>query len=214
MKLNILNWFINIFFPQQCLQCKSIQKNRVCDTCFTQIFENASYKKVLHNIDFYYYFLYEGTIKHIVHEIKFKKSMSLAAQFSKHLSTLSLPTKIDRNWIFIPIPSHSNRIKERGFNHITVLFQEFLTHHSLKTMPVLRRKKHTQALFGLTHHQRQEELANAFEVLFPEQICNQNIVLIDDIITSGTTISHARDLLLQHGAAQVKALCIAYTPLS
>jgi competence protein ComFC len=221
MKLNIINWLINIFFPQQCLQCQSIQKNRVCDTCFTRIFEKNSYKMgqlqitpKMQLIDYYYYFLYEGPIKEILHDIKFKKSISLATQFSKQFSTLSLPSEIDHNWIIIPIPSHANRIKERGFNHISLLFQDFVTHHTLKVMPILRRKKHTKALFELNSQQRQDELESAFEILFPEHIRNQNIILIDDIITSGATIAQAHDLLVLHGAAQVKALSIAFTPLS
>jgi ComF family protein len=216
MKDNILHWVISLFFPQQCIECKTIQKNIICNECLQKVTQNASVKNITQKISIDYYFSYEASIKEILHQIKFKKSIELAQEFAKKIAVLPLPQeiqdKIEDYWIVIPIPSHPKRIKSRGFNHVSILFGDWIVEKNLVILPLLKRKKHTQALFNLNPKEREDEVKDAFELLYPENVKNKNILLIDDIATSGTTLAEAHQLLTHHGAKHIKALTIAYTP--
>ncbi len=213
MKNNFLGWLISVFFPQQCIECKTIQKTSICISCIRQVIKSASCQNIIQKIPVTYYFSYETLIKEILHQIKFKKSRELAILFADQIATLPLPNRVDQNSLIIPIPSHPKRVKERGFNHVNLLFEQWAKYHHLTLIPILRRKTNTQSLFNLTKKQRECELKNVFELSHYDCIQGKKIILIDDITTSGSTLAEAAQLLTAHGASQVMAITLAFTPL-
>lgn len=114
--------------------------------------------------------------------------------------------------VLIPIPLSQQRLAERGFNQAVQL-----AHHLSRTQTqsqTLLRMKHTSAQSSLKRSERLTNLTGAFAVapLLVAQLRGKNILLIDDVVTTGATLNFAARVLKHAGAAHVGALVLAKTP--
>lgn len=111
----------------------------------------------------------------------------------------------------IPVPLSKARLKERGFNQAALLAKIL----ARKTAPKidetsLRRKLHTpKHRAGMDKKARRETVENAFEVARPEAVENKKILLVDDVFTSGATVSNCAKALKEKGASEVYVLTVA-----
>ena len=114
--------------------------------------------------------------------------------------------------VLIPIPLSHQRLAERGFNQ-AVQLAHHLSRAKTQSQTLLR-MKHTSAQSSLKRSERLTNLAGAFAVapLLVAQLRGKNILLIDDVVTTGATLNFAARVLKQAGAAHVEALVLAKTP--
>ena len=115
----------------------------------------------------------------------------------------------DRIDFATPVPLHENRQSERGFNQVELIFDNWLKSHGVAVENVLRRDRDTKHLFDLNRAERQSVIAGAFELLDGVSIAGKNILLLDDIYTTGTTMAECASVLRLHGAAKVFGLALA-----
>jgi ComF family protein len=118
--------------------------------------------------------------------------------------------------VVVPVPLHKRKRAQRGFNQA-----ETIARGALKQLArpkrfdlctgVLVRRRETGSQIGLTRHQRRENLRGAFAVSDPTRILNSDILLVDDVYTTGTTASECARLLLRAGAARVWVATVART---
>jgi ComF family protein len=116
----------------------------------------------------------------------------------------------------IPVPLHRSKLRQRGFNQA-----ELVAHLALKLSSArdryllcsdgLERVRETQSQTGLTRHQRRENLRGAFRVKHPEQVSGREILLVDDVFTTGTTASECARILRRAGATRVWVATVART---
>ena len=116
----------------------------------------------------------------------------------------------------IPVPLHRKKQAQRGFNQ-----SEMIARAAMKrvTNParyqiltgVLQRTRETGSQIGLTRHQRRENLRGAFAVSDARQIANREILLVDDVFTTGTTVSECARVLRKAGARRVWVATVART---
>ena len=113
--------------------------------------------------------------------------------------------------LIVPVPLHSSRLRERGFNQT-----EEIARAALRLRPgfemstrVLVRRRATASQIGLTRHQRRANLRGAFEVIGPELIAARDVVLVDDVFTTGTTVSECARILRRSGASRVFIATVA-----
>lgn len=117
--------------------------------------------------------------------------------------------------IVIPIPLHPEREKERGYNQSFLLAQAFvkqagLPHDTLHT-DILLRIKHTEALArSASREKRLDAIRDAFRVQNTHSIKNKDVILIDDVITSGATMNEAKRVLVEAGVREVLMFAIAH----
>lgn len=113
--------------------------------------------------------------------------------------------------IIIPVPLSKKRLAERGFNQAELLAESLAKQTGLtldKTS--LKRKIHTEkSRRGMDRKSRMESVKNAFEVVRPRLVEGENIILIDDVFTSGATVSNCAKALKKSGAAKVYVLTAA-----
>lgn len=114
--------------------------------------------------------------------------------------------------VLIPIPLSKERLSQRGFNQSLMLAQQ-LSRHQTQSQTLLR-LKNTVPQSSLKRSQRLTNLTGAFAVspLKAAQLRGKNILLIDDVVTSGATLNFAARVLKQAGANHVGALVLAKTP--
>lgn len=113
--------------------------------------------------------------------------------------------------VIIPVPLSQKRLAERGFNQAELLAEKLSTQTGLAFDKIsLHRKIHTEkSRRGMDRKSRQESVKNAFEVVSPRLIEGQKILLIDDVFTSGATVSNCAKALKKAGAEKVYVLTVA-----
>jgi competence protein ComFC len=111
----------------------------------------------------------------------------------------------------VPVPLHSRRLRERGYNQAAVLARAFAAKIKLPVFEnCLKREIYTEMHRGaMDERARRESVANAFVVKQPRTVQNKKILLIDDVFTSGATISACAEALKEKGANAVFALTVA-----
>ncbi len=149
---------------------------------------------------------------------------ALARAWAQYLgSSSAVRAALARADLLLPIPLSAQRLRERGFNQSAQLAQHLVRQlaRSSHAQPVPRcccnalvRPQHTPSQRGLGRAQRLRNLRHAFAVAAPAQaqVQGQRVLLLDDVFTTGATLTAASHTLLAAGAAQVEVLCIARTP--
>lgn len=151
----------------------------------------------------------EGIARELIHKLKYNKETAVAR-------TLALNTvqSIDRNFLkdvdlIVPIPLHWTRELLRGFNQ-SALICKFLEYFlNIPSKNILKRIKITPKQANLTRTQRKKNLIGVFSLKKDENYKNRTILLVDDVMTTGTTLSVASKILLEAGASNVKVLVTA-----
>jgi ComF family protein len=149
----------------------------------------------------------------LITQFKFYKDAAWARHFA--LLMKSAPFAEDallKAHVLIPIPLSKERLSQRGFNQSLILAQH-LSRHQTQSQTLLR-LKNTAPQSSLKRSQRLTNLTGAFAVapLMAAALRGKNILLIDDVMTSGATLNLAASVLKQAGAAHVGALVLAKTP--
>jgi ComF family protein len=116
--------------------------------------------------------------------------------------------------VVIAVPLHAIKVRQRGFNQ-----SELIARAALKLKPaaldlrlntgVLAREKATESQTGLTPHQRRENLRAAFRVHRPNEVAGRDVLLIDDVFTTGATVSECARVLRRAGAERVFVATVA-----
>ena len=112
--------------------------------------------------------------------------------------------------MFVSVPLHSERYKQRGYNHAHLLAEVCATTLEVPLREeILVRSRATTAQVGLSAYDRQQNVAGAFSYVATESIYNRNIIIIDDVCTTGATLNACAATLLLAGAASVGGLVLA-----
>ena len=122
-----------------------------------------------------------------------------------------LRAPLDRATCIVPVPLHPEREKQRGFNQAAILANAL---SKLARLPLvehaLARTEHTgRHRAGMDAQARRESVEDAFAVLHPRAIAGEHILLVDDVFTTGATVSACSHALLEAGAEGVLVLTIA-----
>jgi ComF family protein len=161
---------------------------------------------------------YEGVLRDLVHLLKYERVSSAADVLGQSLAQAigELADEIGPKPMAVPVPLHSSKLHQRGFNQ-----SERIASHAVRALrtsfPIefapdaLNRKRATTSQTGLTRHQRRLNVRGAFTVnaWWRRVIAGRNIILIDDVFTTGTTAEECARVLLRSGAAKVWVATVA-----
>lgn len=139
--------------------------------------------------------------------LKYSRKVALARTMARFMRPL-----IDHaeEPVLVPVPLHRSRLWSRGFNQAALIAGELARSSGLTHEPlILRRKKRTSALKGMSPLQRWREVAGAFDVADREAVRDCKIVLVDDVLTTGSTANACAKALLRAGAREVHLVCWA-----
>ncbi len=199
-------FFLDIFFPKHCLFCKKIFDVYVCDKCFRfiriksrQVYRNSF--KLIESKEIYLdelYVLCEDNkfIMELIYKFKYNSILELKIYFERIFINF-LDIEYFKNFdCFIPVPLHRRRLCERGFNQ-SLEFANILS--KITQVPVyndiLVKTKNTKQQVGLNRLLRYKNLKDCFDLMNTEVIQGKNVLLVDDVFTTGATMFECAKLL-------------------
>jgi ComF family protein len=160
---------------------------------------------------------YDGALRGLLHLLKYEQVRPAARVLGRMLANAIADLEIQppKGGIpVVPVPLHPRKLRQRGFNQSEVIARAALervaTQMSLNPK-VLKRLRETRSQTGLTRHQRRENMRGAFAVVQPQAIEGREILLVDDVFTTGTTVSECARVLHRAGASKVWVATVART---
>lgn len=153
--------------------------------------------------------LYEGALRASIVELK--REPRVAARLANLLFAVQQREPLNSANLIIPVPLHPDRERERGFNQAALLARELarLSHLPLNEHCVMRRVHTERHRAGMDSRARRQSVAGVFAVRRPAAIAGQRVLLIDDVFTTGATVSECAAVLKEAGAEDVFVLTIA-----
>ncbi|NOY78372.1 MAG: ComF family protein, partial [Calditrichaeota bacterium] len=199
------SWLLDFVYPPTCLVCKEVVENGdpICRSCFSKIqpFDEAEKLETLwisrhktHPIyldGFLAGFYFESNLQELLHLLKYQKERRLGTFFGRwlgrHLSTQLREWKID--WI-VPVPLHPRKRRKRGYNQSELIARGVAAENAMTHIQnALKRTRNTPTNTGLSAVERIRNVSGAFVANPRLHFSGKRIVLIDDVITTGSTLN-------------------------
>lgn len=219
--MSFLNTILNVVFPVNCISCGKSGTN-LCIECLSK-----SPEAERETVEWIYpiYDYRHIPIKKAIWLLKYKNKQIFAKIFANILYGRILEELSDlaqfnnfKNPILIPIPLSKKRIRERGFNQSILICNELIKLDKDQIFKNLKLEKDVlikpkdgkhQAVIE-NRSQRLKNVINSFSIQNSEKIKNRNIILIDDVTTTGATLTEAKKTLRNAGAKKIIAFTIAH----
>jgi len=162
---------------------------------------------------------YESGLRELIHLLKYNQVRTAANVLGRMLSEAIEDLQslfAEEEVLVVPVPLHARKRRQRGFNQSELIARSAL---KLKDAPlrfelnpaVLERQRETKSQIGLSRHQRRENIRGAFVVAKPVDVTGREILLVDDVFTTGTTVSECARILRRAGASKVFVATVART---
>ncbi len=153
-------------------------------------------------------------IKNLIHQFKYKKHICLAKPLGHLLIKLLGQEIICEIDVIVPVPLHWKKKQKRGFNQSSLMAKKICKKLSLPiSINNLHRVKNTLSQTQLSRLQRQKNVYGAFRVKNPEKFNKKNVLLVDDVLTTGTTASECAKSLKNAGVNKVFLVALARSKL-
>ena len=206
---------LDLLFPPKCAFCgRLVEEGDVCAACAealpfregtasVQVIGEGRYPCALA-------FYYEGPVRDGVRALKFGKKSWRARAFARYIAQAAAEELSGGFDAVSFVPVSLRRNFERGFDQARLLAEEAANIWGVKAEAVLRKGRHTRAQSSLQDAAlRKANVKGAYRVPHPERVRGRRFLLIDDVCTTGSTLSAAADALLEAGAAGVVCAVLA-----
>ncbi len=152
-----------------------------------------------------FYGAYEGALKKSIHLLKFSGVRRLSKPLGLLLSELPVPEADG----IIPVPLHPERLRQREFNQTALIARNLSQKLKIPlALNALMKIKETSPQTGIPRTERLRNVKNAYSAS-PEKVSGRDLLLIDDVITTGATVSECSRILMKAGAKKVTIIALA-----
>lgn len=183
--------------PERCYRCFALSlDSKVCTRCRKQ----SPLSHVWVRTE------YSGLAQQLLYKLKFGRA-SAAARPIARLMAESLPY-LEPGTIITHVPTASTRYRQRGYDQAALIARHLAREKGARYLPLLARLGQARQV-GATRVQRKQQLADAFRPLHLNVLKNAQIIIVDDIVTTGASIEAAARTLKSHGAKRVSAALFA-----
>ena len=213
---------LDLFYPPHCSVCEKYIENRrdiLCDECTDNI---LAIEKYHHNVpplkEVWRLTKYKSGTKPLIRDLKFNKRLNTLIVINKILnkaliSNTELSKLLNKIDIATIVPLHKEREAKRGFNQVELIFNDWLSQQNIPIERLLLRIRSTEHLykFKSSKEKRMKEIIGAFalEEDAVDKIKGKRILILDDIFTTGTTMSECAKILEISGASCIYGLALA-----
>ncbi|MBC7748903.1 MAG: ComF family protein [Methylotenera sp.] len=218
---------LNLFFPKACAGCQSFLLNDemvICTQCRHEIpltnhhniADNEIVQKFYGRIPLEYgsalfHFHKKGIVQEMMHKLKYKGQEeigeTIGSWYSEELQHLEQIKKID---FIIPVPLHKKRLRERGYNQVEGFGKTLSERLSIPyNDQLLYRKLYTKTQTKKDLLGRADVIAKVFDVEFKEAHHGKHFLLIDDVLTTGSTLEACSRAILKIPNSKISIVCMA-----
>jgi ComF family protein len=184
----------------------SVSQNQICPGC---------QGKASHFAKAVAYGAYDGELRELIHLLKYERVEPAAGVLGQMLArAIQKLGPIAESILVVPVPLYRSKRRERGFNQAELIARAALKGDSFGCKlraDVLERTRPTVSQIGLTRSQRIENLRGAFRVPHLNRVAGRTVLLVDDVLTTGTTVSECARILRKAGAEKVWVATVART---
>lgn len=228
----------DILFPKYCVNCKKLG-DYLCTDCFSKLsfvtkniclpcgkpsYDGLTHPRCRGKMKIEGSFtgvVFNKVSRKLIYQFKYRPYLSELGSFLSELLYESLIQNeefmrhiANGKWLMVPIPLSSIRHKRRGYNQSEVLAKNLAKKFDLEVLNCLERIKETRSQVGLGKKERRENIKGAFAlnskfIIHNSELKNANIFLVDDVLTTGSTISEAAVVLKRSGANKVWGVAFA-----
>lgn len=211
--IKFLEKLLNLIYIQPCYFCKSAKEDTlICSKCYSKIkFMPRGVLKTINDCEIYACTLYDDIIKTLIKDLKYRKQKKLARIQSEIMFRYWQELEIEGDFVVLPVPIHANRLKERKYNHMDLVAEEFAKLSGFSVIKnFLIRTKDTQKQFKLHRSERIKNIKGAFGINEEIELDkSENLLIIDDITSTGITLEEIIKVLRKNKYKNVKALTLA-----
>jgi len=156
-------------------------------------------------------YLSRDVVRDFIHRFKYNGHYYLRHQLAEWLGATFADERIAtrRADFLVPVPLHSARLREREFNQADVLARLLALRSGLPVRACLQRIRYTSTQTRLDRDERMENLRGAFRVPQNQSVQGHHLILVDDVLTTGSTVDECARVLCQAGAASVRVVTVA-----
>ena len=214
-----IKFVFDLIYPLHCVICGALCDGHICPDCadavhfippeYQQNFRNPGGARNVTNM--HVAFAYDADTKALIRSFKYDRNEFLAPTLSS-LMNRALPDMyfLPECDVVIPVPLHPRDRHERGFNQSELLARSVAEETDIPLLAdVLVKTKITPHQAKLNLEERYKNLEGAFAVNNPEKIAGLTVLLVDDVITTGTTMNECAKTLLAAGARRVNGFAAA-----
>jgi ComF family protein len=154
--------------------------------------------------------VYDHPLKDLVHALKYSREKAAALVLADTLfDALRSWEAVEFAQAVVPVPLHPSRQETRTFNQAALMGRVLARRLQLPFLQPLRRTRRTETQTELSHSARIENVKGAFAVSRPQAVAGRQVLLVDDVMTTGATMSECARALLRAGAVRVYAAAAA-----
>jgi len=213
--VKVLDWLLDLLFPPRCAFCgRLLEKEEttgICTICTQQIGLARKNTKGIDLLDRVIWAVdYEDLVREALHDYKFNSQRDKAAAFA------NLMTGVVWGWedaefdLLTYVPTNKSNLRKRGFHHTALLAEEMGKRMELPVVETMCKLRRTKAMFGLEPAARRANILGAIGLSCdPDLVCGKRILLVEDIITTGATVSECARILKEAGASEVSVVALA-----
>lgn len=195
-----------LLMPKRCPFCyNAIEQNEtICKRCEKDIPVHSVFQGVKGGYRCSSAFLYKGKFKRAVLNFKFRHKRQYSPQLAFFLEKSIEQNYSDMVFDYITfVPMHPKRLKGRGYNHSELLAYDLSRLMNIPCVPTLNKIKHTKYQHDLNAKLRSTNLKGAFKLIDKKTVNGRSILLIDDIITTGSTLGECAKTLQKAKPSQI-----------
>lgn len=213
----MLHWLLSLLFPPKCVFCRSLLRSEETDFCHACRRDAPEFTKAKNRYSFVArwtaVWYYKDVVRKSLLRYKFYHHRNYAPAFGRALAMKLQAEGMDDFDILTWVPVSTLRKLKRGYDQTELLAMAVARELGVPAVRCLVKKRHNRPQSGLKDaSRRRANVLSAYKVLDPQQIKDKHILLLDDIITTGSTISECAKTLSLSGAGEVTCGAIALTP--
>jgi len=204
-----VEWIVDVIYPAKCLFCRRVIAERdavTCDTCVMITAPADTDDDIAGVAAIYAACDYDGNARYTVHRFKYEGKRLLARPMAAYLMSY---IDIELYDMLIPVPLHVKRKRERGYNQAALLAWELAELTGIAAYDGLERIRETKQQYELSKEARLENIAGAFALHSGFDVAGKDVVLVDDVLTTGATAAECAAVLMAGGAKSVGLVVFA-----
>lgn len=201
----MLREILHVFYPRTCAACQlplSTAEDRICSGCLLELpytgYRLTSANPVMElfrgripvqGAASYLYFDKESRVQNVMHQLKYGEDPFLARKMGRMMGAFYRRTDPGLSRVLIPVPLHPRKMRTRGYNQSEEIALGMAEQTGWKVESnALMKVRHTASQTRKSRWMRWENVEQVFELALPDRVEGQEVVLVDDVLTTGSTL--------------------------